>query len=123
MKKLMEQRSHKTQLKAFKVFRSYCQQKGCKYFGEHAVQGHCFHKPADHQVRFIEEVSKEAEGLLKSMQAIHKRSKNPTQQGYIRYLEGHLVSQWMNRQFTLHELIYRRAESAKLAHKIKMAGG
>lgn len=107
-------KDHKTeQRKEMSV--SYCMEPKCKFYGKRAAQGVCYSNNSPTADKYLKLVCKEGEDFLKSVKACNDRKKR---KDYVKILEGYVVTTWMNGIFTLDELIYLRAENARLRLKL-----
>lgn len=104
--------SHKTvkRDKQQTIVESFCDQKGCQFFGQPAVQGVCFTTNGD-IVDFDRLNAYEAE-LLREMAELKKKSKST--KDYVAALEAYYVTAQMNWQMGLDELVRLRRDNALL---------
>ncbi|KKL05758.1 hypothetical protein LCGC14_2602830 [marine sediment metagenome] len=116
-----KRRQHKTELRARELKESYCVTRGCKFFGQRAVQGVCFAKLDGMTNGYIKSVLESGEHMLQEMRSLRRADKQTTDKKWIKYLEGHVVCSWANDTFGLDELIYLRAENAKLRNALAKA--
>jgi hypothetical protein len=105
---------HKTEIRKREIWDSYCIQPGCKFKGQLSAQGVCHTVLNKKQHDYITYVEKEAEDCLNGVKKLQKVNKQLTPKKWIRALEDYFICHWMNEVFTLDELIYLRAENAKL---------
>jgi hypothetical protein len=112
-------REHKMEIRKREINESYCVQPGCKFKGKPAAQGICHTVLDKDRDKYIRTVLQEGQDFLDDIKSLRKVNKQTTAKAWIRYLEGHVACQWANTQFTLDELIYLRAENARL----KLAAG
>ena len=116
-----KRKQHKTELRARELKESYCVTRGCKFFGKRAEQGVCFSKLDNKTDRYLKAVLDSGEQLLKEMRSLRRVNKMTTDKKWIKYLEGHMVCAWANSTFGLDELVYLRAENAKLRNTLARA--
>jgi hypothetical protein len=115
---MKRKRDHKIRLVDFTHKRSVCDEPGCKFRGQLASQGNCFHRlDQKHQV-YLRMTREEGESFLREAKALRAKNKQKSARSWLRYLEGHIVCQWMNGRFTLDELIELRAENDRLRFKL-----
>lgn len=109
---------HQTELRSHPTKRSFCAEPKCRFFGQLAEQGICFSKLDSVTEAYISATMKSSEAMLESLRALRKQnlaaSNLTTDKAWIQYLEGQLVCVWANSEFGLNELVYLRAENAKL---------
>ena len=97
----------------------YCVEPHCKYRGELATHGHCFHRPTYASTKYIEYVQKQAGSALDGMKELRKANKQQSNLAWIRALEVHFLCDWMNHTFMLDELVHYRAVNADLKRRLK----
>lgn len=111
-------KDHKMETRKREIGESFCIQPGCKYKGERAVQGHCFHRLDDASQKYIRAVMKRGEGFLEEMRAMRGVNHWKTKATWTKALEGHMVGSWMNSEFTMDELIHLRCEVEGLRRRL-----
>lgn len=102
-----------TRIFARRIHETYCVEPGCKFKGKHAAQGVCFSKLKSADNAYLERIEKRAVEFLKETREIRKRSKM-SPGAYIKWLESHILCDWMNQEFTMDELIRMRGKTALL---------
>jgi hypothetical protein len=105
---------HKTEIRKREIWDNYCIQPGCKFKGELAAQGVCHTILDKKQHDYITSIMKQAYNCLEEIKKLRKANKQLTAKAWIRTLEGYFICYWANQVFTLDELIYLRADNAKL---------
>lgn len=111
-------KDHKTKKGTRTIPQSICVQKGCRFYGKPAEQGVCYHALDPKTSAYISNVIKQGYEFLKEMKSLRKKNKQNTDKKWIQALEGHIVSTWANSIFGLDELIYLRAENARLRAQV-----
>lgn len=114
-----KRKQHKTELRARELKESYCVTRACKFFGKRAEQGICFSKLDNKTDRYLKAVLDSGERLLQEMRSLRRVNKQTTDKKWIKHLEGHVVCEWANGIFGLDELIYLRAENARLRDALR----
>lgn len=111
---MRKKREHKTEIRKREIWDNYCVQPGCKFKGELAAQGVCHTILNKKQHDYVTGVMKQAEDCLNGVKKLRKVNKQLTAKAWIKTLEGYFICHWANEVFTLDELIFLRAENAKL---------
>ena len=113
---------HKTELRKVKTTyeKSFCIQKGCRFYGQEAKQGICHTDPDTYSNwnlvdRHLDLADKHGEAFLKEIKATYK-GKNLE---YIKYLEDLVVIHWSQEVCHLDELIGLRRRNSLLKDKVK----
>jgi hypothetical protein len=112
---------HKMRSGQRKIPQSLCDNPRCKFYGKPAQQGVCYSTLDPAQSRYIKYVLDHGEGLLKEIKQLRTANGCKTDKKWIRHLEGMVVTTWANNWFGLDELIYLRAECAKLRLQVEKA--
>jgi hypothetical protein len=110
--------SHRMETRVFarNIHEHYCVEKGCKFYGKPAVQGHChttttFVDGADWG--YIDRAEKFAEQELKEAKKSYKGK------ALLRYLESAYVCRWLGQVNSLDSLIRLRRENALLRDRVE----
>jgi hypothetical protein len=111
---IMKRNHHKTETRKREIVESYCAEKGCKFFGQPAAQGICHDVIHPLQKKYLDTVMRYGQDRLRGEKSLRKANKLMTDRKWIQHLEGELACEWANAWFTLDELVYLRAENAKL---------
>ena len=111
--------SHRTETRYFEQkyrMESFCDEPGCKFYGKHAAQGVCYGKDSygDMDSRHLDKIWKYCEEWLDEDKKSKLKNGIKSQKAWVEHLEGALVCARVNECFTLNELIYLRAQNAKL---------
>jgi hypothetical protein len=118
----MQKKPHKTELRTVRSSykRSFCLQKGCKFYGKEAQQGICHTEPDTHDNwdlvdRHLALAEKHGEDYVKEIKTIYKGNKR----AYIKYLENTVAVHWMQETSNLDEVIALRRRISLLKHKVQ----
>lgn len=111
----MRKKEHLTELRDRSFKRSFCIQKGCKFYGKEAVQGVCFSSDpmAEDSWARIKVAIKYGEASLREEKAISKNHKD-----YVQRLESSVSWMWTNQVSHLNEMIYSRRRISLLEHDV-----
>jgi hypothetical protein len=111
-------RGHQTEQRIFarEIHETFCAQRGCRFFGKHAQQGHCHTRTPcigkdwehiDAAFQFAERAATEQLGLL-------RKDCRGNPRAYLKWLEAHVWCGWVNAAGTLDELVRLRRDVAIL---------
>ena len=108
---------HRTETRVFarQIHESYCAQKGCKFYGRHAVQGVCHTTKTfcdSFDWSYIDRAIAEGRRFVREARRLYKG------RDYIRYLEALVESHWANEVCRLDELVRMRRNAALMEHKL-----
>ena len=110
-------RKHKTETRVFRrdIHESFCDQKGCEFYGKHAAQGVCHTRFGDaFPHAYFDAISKSAESTVAFYR---KQYKGKRLKEYVKVLEGMAICAFMNERLGLDELIRHRIETARLRNR------
>jgi quinolinate synthase len=102
-----------------KIHQSKCAEPECEFFQKPAQQGVCYDRLDDVSTKYIESIRKSAVARMTEVKALRKINKMDTDKKWIRHLENSLECCWMNEDFALDQLVYLRAQVAKLTNRLE----
>jgi len=112
--------SHRMETRIFarNIHETYCREKGCKFHGKPAVQGHCHTTTTfmgDGDWSYIDRAERFASEELKAAKKAYRGRE------YLRHLESCFVCGWINQINMLDNLVHMRREIALLRHRVRKA--
>lgn len=112
------EKGHKTETRVFKreTWEHYCAQPDCEFYGQLAAQGICHTRLYGPDRAYLTRVNERAKGVLEEFRAGHRKHKGKVAD-WVKYLEGMVVCDWMNSEFTIQELIRLRAQVRTLENR------
>lgn len=115
-KKSARRHGIETRVFAREIHETFCTQKNCEFFGQHAQQGICYsNKP---EVIDWKRVEKQEQQLAEELAYIKKKYKGKGKE-YVQWIESMYHCAQMNWTFTLDELVRLRRDIALLKVKVK----
>lgn len=113
---------HKTETRVFarRIRETWCVQPGCEYQGELAAQGLCFSTKTfmeQEDWRYIDTLIEGAEEFVQSVKQ-HAKHRKLTDKQYIKDLESHLATAWMNVMTTSDVMVRQRHDLALLKKRV-----
>jgi hypothetical protein len=106
--------ARETRIFAREIHETFCDDKKCKFYGQHAQQGICHtDKPDLVDWDRIEKIEQEQEEELKYFRKLYKGKE------YVKWLEAMYSCAMVNSRFGLDELIRLRRDNALLKLKVK----
>jgi hypothetical protein len=115
------ERGHWTQTRIFarNIHESFCMQRGCRFYKQHAQQGVChttktFTGSPDWS--YVDAIDKEAS---LHVGFIRKQYRKDPRKKYISRLENEITTMWMSSMFHTDEMVYLRRELAVTRKKLE----
>jgi hypothetical protein len=118
-----KRRGHKTEQRVFarEIHESFCAQRGCKFYGQHSVQGVCHTRDTfagGIDWRYIDLVARHAQERAAAETKMVLKGKTLRQK--LVYMQHMAEFYYMNDAFMLDNLVRLRRENALLRHRIGM---